>query len=118
MSPDEWNKSDRFILRLFSSINPMDRGFEGLEKVLEAIESLDTELRPDKMRLLGSRLNYSRQALRKRLHEAYSGDTLNIMWVRSQPPAAILSLTSRTEEARVHCCIELTLEPFAFVREP
>ncbi len=54
MSPDEWNKSDSFYLELFSSMNPMDRGFEGLEKVLEVIESLDPGLRPDKMSALRS----------------------------------------------------------------
>ena len=45
MSPDEWNTSDFFHLDLFSSMNPMDRGFEGLEKVLEAIESLDRSMK-------------------------------------------------------------------------
>ncbi len=47
MSPEEWNKSDSFFLKVFSPINPLARGFEGLEPFLDVIESLDAELRPD-----------------------------------------------------------------------
>jgi hypothetical protein len=118
MSPDEWNNDDSFQLELFSSINPMDRGFEGLEKILEVIESLDPGLRPDKMRIFGPRLNYSRQALRKRLHESYIGDTFTLKLVRSQPPEVMVSLASRTTEAGVFCSTTLDLRPFSFLREP
>ncbi|HYH98544.1 hypothetical protein [Hyalangium sp.] len=118
MSPDEWNKSGRFLLELFSSTNPMDRGFEGLEKVLEVIESLDPELRPDKMRILGPRLNYSRQALRKRLHKAYIVDTFSLMLVRSQPPEVMVEFVSRTNDAGGYSSIEMYLQPFSFLREP
>jgi hypothetical protein len=118
MSPDEWCNDDSLHLRLFSSINPMDRGFEGLEKVLEAIESLDPGLRPDKMSHFGRRLNYSRQALRKRLHESFIGNTFSLMLVRSQPPEAMVRFASRTNEDGVYCSITLDLRPFSFLREP
>jgi hypothetical protein len=118
MSPDEWNKSDSFYLELFSSMNPMDRGFEGLEKVLEAIESLDPGLRPDKMRLR-RRLNYSRQTLRKRLHESYIGETFHLSLERSRPPEIMLTFASRTtEEEGVYCSTTLRLWPFSFLRQP
>jgi len=118
MFPDEWCNDDSFQLDLFSSMNPMDRGFEGLEKVLEVIESLDPELRPDKMRHSGRRLNYSRQAVRKRLHESSIGDTFSLLLVRSQPPEVIVSFVSRTNEDGVFCSITLDLQPFSFLREP
>src|SRR5690349_15145284 len=105
MSPDEWCNDDSFHLQLFSSMNPMDQGFEGLEKVLEGIESLNPELRLDTMSHFGRRPKYSRQALRKRLQESYIGDTFTLMLVRSQPPEVIVSLASRTNEEGVFCSL-------------
>ncbi|WP_224366367.1 hypothetical protein [Hyalangium versicolor] len=96
----------------------MERGFEGLEKVLEAIESLDPGVRPDKMRFSGPRLNYSRKALRKRLHESYIGETFSLMLMRSQPPETVISFASRTNEEGVFCSLTLDLLPFSFLREP
>ena len=93
MSPDEWNKSDIFLLRLFSSVNPMDQGFEGLEPLLEVFESLPKELRPDRLHHTRRERRYSRQALRQRLHETQAGPSKVIRLVRSQPPETILSLT-------------------------
>ena len=49
MSPDEWNKYDSFHLELFSHVRPLDQGFEALEPLLEVIESLSDELRPDQI---------------------------------------------------------------------
>jgi hypothetical protein len=49
MSPDEWNKSDSFHLDLFSHVRPLDQGFEALEPLLEVIESLSDDLRPDRI---------------------------------------------------------------------
>lgn len=98
-------------------MNPMERGFEGLEKVLEAIESLDPGLRPDKMRLR-RRLNYSRQELRKRLQESYIGDTFHLLLMRSRPPEVVITFASRTTEEGVFCSTTLDLEPFSFLRQP
>jgi hypothetical protein len=99
-------------------MNPLDRGFEGLEKVLEVIESLDPGLRPDTMRISSRRLKYSRGALRKRLHEAYIVDTLTFTLMRSQPPEVVVRFSSRTNEEGVFCALSLRLEPFSFLREP
>jgi hypothetical protein len=118
MSPDEWNKSDYFHLQLFSSMNPMDRGFEGLEKVLEVIESLDPGLRPDKLSHFGRHPKYSRQAVRKRLQESYIGDSFTLMLVRSQPPEVMVRFASRTNEEGVFCSTRMNLQPFSFLREP
>ncbi|WP_224371477.1 hypothetical protein [Hyalangium versicolor] len=121
MSPDEWNHDASLRLDLFFSQNPMERGFEELEKVLETIESLDPEVRPNKMSHVGRRrwLNYSRQALRKRLPESYIGETFTLMLVRSQPPEVIVSFASRTtKEEGVYCSLSIYLQPFSFLREP
>ncbi|WP_224365017.1 hypothetical protein [Hyalangium versicolor] len=101
-------------------MNPMDRGFEGLEKVLEVIESLDPEVRPNKMSHVGRRrwLNYSRQTLRKRIHESYIGETFTFMLVRSHPPEIMVDFASRTTEEGVFCSLSLYLRPFSFLREP
>lgn len=120
MSPEEWNKSDDFLLEVFSSINPLDRGFEGLEPLLDVIESLDEELRPDELHLLSRRrpLKYSRQLLRKRFQEILGIDTTDIMLTRSQPPKARLTLDTRTDEQGAPCSIKLNLDPFSFLCEP
>jgi hypothetical protein len=118
MSPDEWNKSDELILALYSPLNPFDRGFEGLEPVLEVIESLDPELRLDKL-YLNRRLKYSRQMLRKRFHETdCAGGVRSLMLVRSQPPEGRLSLTGSVRDDGPEFSVSLHLRPFAFFREP
>jgi len=118
MSPDEWNKSDIFLLRLFSSVNPMDQGFEGLEPLLEVFESLPKELRPDRLHHTRRERRYSRQALRQRLHETQAGPSKVIRLVRSQPPETILSLTCRTDEEGALCTIMLWVAPLSFFKEP
>jgi hypothetical protein len=119
MTSEEWNRSDGFILDLFFSRNPMDRGFEGLAEVLAVFESLDDELRPDRICFRKGEENYSRQLLRKKLRETYIGDdTVSIRLARTRPPEIMLSFTSRTEATGVHCSITLDLDSFDFLREP
>jgi hypothetical protein len=99
ISRDAWNESDELILDLFARINPFDRGFEGLEPLLQVIESLDPELRPDKM-YLNRRLKYSRPMLRKRFDETSVGDDVrSLMLVRSKPPTGRLTLTGAVRDA-------------------
>jgi len=118
MSPDEWNKSDEFMLDLYSPLNPFDRGFEGLEPVLEVIESLEPELRPDKLSLKRD-LKYSRQMLRKRFHETvFGGSVRSLMLVRSKPPEGRLTLTGAVRDHGPEFSVSLHLRPFAFFREP
>jgi hypothetical protein len=118
MSPEEWNRSDRFVLELSSPTNPLDKGVEGLEPILEVFESLDEELRPDRISHTRRKVKYSRQALREHLHEAYVGPTLDIMLARSRPPELLLSFTSRTDDQGAGCAIEMMLSPLSFLGEP
>ncbi|MDY7230477.1 hypothetical protein [Hyalangium rubrum] len=62
-------------------------------------------------------LKYSRQALRKRLHEASLGNTFDLMLERSQAPEILLSLTSRTDDEGVLCTIRFSISPLSFFRE-
>ena len=118
MSSDEWNKPDSFILNLFSSTLLMAHGFEGLEEVLGAIESLDAELRPDQIRHTRRKRKYSRQVLREHLHESYIGDVFDVMLARSKPPSAILTLASSEYETGIRSVVKLWVIPFDFFREP
>lgn len=120
MSPEEWTQSDGFVLEVISPIDPLARGFEGLEPFLDVIESMDEGLRPDKMHFLRGRRNlkYSRKLLRKRFQDTLSPDTTNILLGRSQPPEIILNLMGRTCEEDVTCVFYLSVHPFSFVRAP
>src|SRR4051794_25577130 len=118
MSPDEWNKEGSFLLRLFSSLRPLDQGFEGLEPVLEVIESLSEELRPDKIHHTRRELKYSRQTLRKHLRESYRGSNTLVRLVRSQPPEVMVSLHGWEHDTQPISSVEIMLSPFAFLREP
>jgi hypothetical protein len=118
MSSDEWNKSDHFVLHLFSTNHLMVRGFEGLEGVLGVIESLDVELRPDQIRHTRRKRKYSRQVLHEHLHEAYIGDVFDIKLARSKPPSVTLALTSREYETGIRAIVEMWVTPFNFFREP
>ncbi|MBN1209082.1 MAG: hypothetical protein JXB05_29760 [Myxococcaceae bacterium] len=118
MSSDEWNKRDSFVLHLFSATHLMARGFEGLEAVLGAVESLDAELRLDQIRHTRRKRKYSRQVLREHLHEAYIGDVFDIMLARSKPPDTMLTLTSSEYETGIRSVLKLGVIPFDFFREP
>jgi hypothetical protein len=84
----------------------MDGGFEGLEPVLEAFESLGDELRPDRMCHTRREQKYSRQALRKHFREAYVGDdTVNILLTRSRPPELKLSSTFPAPSSSAQPCV-------------
>lgn len=119
MSPEEWTQSDDFVLELISPIDPLSRGFAGLEPLLDVIESLDEALRPDKMHFMRGRrtLQYSRQMLRKRFPDTHGIDTVNILFGRSRPPEIILDLMGRTSEEEVSCTFHLVVNPFSFVHE-
>lgn len=117
MSPDEWNNSDLFRLQLFSPVRPLDQGFEALEPVLEVIESLGEELRPDRIHHTRRVRKYSRQTLRKHLHESYVDNNTTIRLVRSQPPGLGVSLYGWEHDGQPVSSVEISIEPFAFVRE-
>jgi len=117
-SPDDWDKSGSFLLRLISPLRPLDQGFEALEPLLKAIESLSADLRPDRIHHTRRELKYSRQKLRERLTEAYIGNNTTIRLVRSQPPDVIITLDGWEHDSQPISSVEISLEPFSFVREP
>src|SRR5688572_19692842 len=110
---EEWNKDDEFTLRLYSPADPLARGFAGLEEVLEVIESLDGSLRPDRMNLTKRTLKYSRQMLRKRLHEAYIGTNVSFSLSRSQPPVVSQWLSLLPEGGDARFILKLRIVPFS-----
>jgi hypothetical protein len=118
MSPDEWNNKGSFHLQLFSHVRPLDQGFEALEPLLEVIESLSDDLRPDRIHHTRRERKYSRQTLRKHLHESYIDTNTVIRLVRSQPPEVMVSLYGREHESQPISSVEISIEPFAFLREP
>lgn len=114
---DDWNKGDDFTLRLYSPGNPLDRGPAGLDEVLDFVESLDVDLRPDHV-YLARRRKYSRQTVHERLDERRVGDFVSLNLFRSQPPDEDLVFSFRdqgTEDTRSD--LKLALRPFAFLRE-
>jgi hypothetical protein len=117
MTPDAWNKQDDFTLSVASPATPLAQGFEGLEPVLDVIEALDPELRPDGLYLTKRRLEYSRQTLRKRLSESFTVGGYSINLARSRPPHVSLWFNTWGGQ-HPGCGIELKVNPFAFVREP
>jgi hypothetical protein len=118
MRPDEWNKSDIFTLELISPDNPLDRGPEGLDRVLDVIESLDDELRPDTLHIIKRRMKYSRQTLRKRLPKARVGKATSLHFSRShRAPDAYIWLTCFEGNEDARCSFELRINPFFFCCE-
>jgi hypothetical protein len=115
MNPEAWNQPDLFVLYLYSTTNPFDRGFRGLEEVLDVIESLDEELRPDMLHL-GRRLKYSRKVLRERLQETFIVNGHGIQLVRSQPPDASVQLSSWDGPGGAGFSVALRIDPYSFVR--
>lgn len=118
MHGDEWNKNDGFTLRLYSPENPLERGHEGLDEVLDFVESLDAELRPDRV-YLSRDLKYSRQTIHKRLQEFRYGEGWGFSFARTKPPDEDLWISAFDEGAEdTRFSVELRLNPFALTREP
>jgi hypothetical protein len=117
MHDNDWNKADDLTLQLYSSINPLEQGHDGLEEVLDFVESLDVVLRPERV-YLSRYLKYSRQMLHKRLREFRYGASTRIGFSRDLPPDMHLGLSfpdQGTEDTRFS--LQLTLKPFSVVRE-
>ncbi|HYO53904.1 hypothetical protein [Archangium sp.] len=117
MHKNDWNKEDHFILRLYSPANPLDRGHEGLDEVLDLVDSLDVQLRPDIVHL-SRRRKYSRQLVHEKLHECRHMASTDIYLARSRLPDEELTfsfLDQGTEDERF--TLELTIKPFSVVRE-
>ena len=102
---------------LDSASNPLEGGFEGFEKVLDVLDSLDKDLRPDRIFAKGRKRKYSRRSLWDSRHEMVVGTCVNFNLVRSQAPDASFSLYFQERERKDRFSLELRLEPFSFVRQ-
>lgn len=117
MNRDEWNKPNNFTLQLYSPINPLDRVPGGLGEVLDFVESVDKELRPDRVYLSRSR-KYSRKLVHERFQEFRYGIKYGINLHRSRPPDVDWWLGFYDQSAEdTFSTLELTLKPFAFLYE-
>ncbi|WP_224366074.1 hypothetical protein [Hyalangium versicolor] len=118
MDADAWNKEDDFVLQLYSFKDPLARGFEGLEELLDIIESLDEELRPDQMHLTARPQKYSRQTLRERFHKNRIGAGTGTILARSRPPKVSVWLdTFDGETDGVRFALKLRISPFSFLHQ-
>ncbi|MFL5358646.1 hypothetical protein [Archangium sp.] len=117
MHRDEWNKQDEFTLELYSPANLLDRGREGVDAVLDFIESIDAELRPQTIYLSRKR-KYSRQLVHEQLDECRVGANISFILGRSQPvdESLLIDLIEPGNED-TRFALDLTLRPFASVRE-
>jgi hypothetical protein len=117
MHSNDWNKQDDLILRLYSPSNPLAQGHEGLDEVLDFIESLDEALRPNSVYLKRDR-KYSRQLIHERLHEFRFGNSTSIDFERTKPTASRLELTFFDQGAEDTCfSLHFKIAPFAVVLE-
>jgi hypothetical protein len=117
MHSDEWNKQDELTLRLYSTANPLDRGHEGLDEVLDFTESLDELLRPNLVYLSRDR-KYSRKLLHEKLEEFRFRASTSIGLSRHGPIEVHHDLSFLHQESEdTRFILKLTLKPFAFMRE-
>lgn len=123
MLRDEWNRQDELALYLYSPVNPLERGPEGLDAVLDFIESLDERVRPDRFFRKRSR-KYSRGLVHEKLPECRvgrgEGAGVDLTFHRSRSPDVDLWLLffdrpSRDRDTRF--VFRMTLSPFAWIRE-
>jgi hypothetical protein len=117
MHSDDWNKEDDFTLRLFSPRNPLDREHEGLDEVLDFVESLDVQLRPNLVYVSRDR-KYSRQLVHERLPEFRAGTSTSIYFAHSRrrhEEWGFKFFDQGSEDTRFR--LGLTLKPFSVVRQ-
>ncbi|MFL5347575.1 MAG: hypothetical protein ACJ8AT_22545 [Hyalangium sp.] len=96
----------------------LDRGFEGLEEMLEIIESTGEEFRPKRMSLTRRKLKYSRQKLRERLHEATSGKSTSIHLLCDRFSLTYYAVDFFEGHENVRSSVSLSVYPFSVFSEP
>jgi hypothetical protein len=117
MHPDEWNKEDGLVFKIRFPSSAMDRGFEGLEEMLEIIESTGEEFRPKRMSLTRRKLKYSRQKLRERLHEATFQKHTSIHLLCDRFSETWYSLGFFEGHEDVRSSVRLSVNPFSVFSE-
>jgi hypothetical protein len=119
LPPDEWNKSDILDFEFFSSANPFARGHEGLDEVLDIIESLGEELRPDEISFeRGRNRNYSRYLMHESLPEFQFMENTSFFLKCSRVPDAYFYIHGSTNEEGSHFALTLRIIPFSWCRAP
>ncbi|MBN1207586.1 MAG: hypothetical protein JXB05_22145 [Myxococcaceae bacterium] len=118
MHADEWNKEDGLTFEIFFPSSALDRGFEGLEEMLEIIESTGEEFRPRRMALTRRKLKYSRQKLRECLHEATFGGSTSIHLLCDRFSETWYSLDFFESQEDVRSSVHFSVDPFSVFSEP
>ncbi|MGZ3457878.1 MAG: hypothetical protein ACXU86_05155 [Archangium sp.] len=114
LHPDEWNKSDILDFELFSPVNPFDRDHEGLDEVLDVVESVDEELLPDKISFgRGRKQKYSRQRMHEYLPEFRFMEHTSITLKCARVPDAYFDIHGSTDEEGSIFSLTLRIIPFA-----
>ena len=115
---NEWNKTDAFSFEISSTVNPVDRGFEGLEELLQIIEAVDVDLRPN--RILSEKRNrkYSRRALWEKLPEMAIGSWTPVTLDRTTLPDSHFSLHFQRDQRPARLTIHWKIHPFALFGKP
>lgn len=119
MSPDEWNKSDELQLELISSANPFERGHEGLDDVLGALDSACAELRPSKVSFeRGGKKKYSRQLMDERFAEFQQEGNTFLIFTCAGPPEAYYTIQGYEGDEDSRFSLRLYVKPFSWFTEP
>jgi hypothetical protein len=118
MRADVWNEQDSLVFKILSPLNPFDKGLEGLDEILDLVESSGRDFRPRNM-TLKRRLKYSRKVLRERLHEATFRGSVSFTLGCTHSRDSFFSISSflkTTEDAKFGFSLHIT--PFAIFQEP
>ena len=95
----------------------LDRAHEGLDEVLDFIECLDEQLRPNLVYLNRNR-KYSRPLVHERLDDFRYGNSTSIWFSRTKPIDEELGLKFLDQGAEdTRSTLELILKPFSYLRE-
>jgi hypothetical protein len=119
LSPDEWNKSDVLDFELLSPANPFNRGHEGLDEVLDAVETADDELRPGHISFERGRYRkYSRQLMHESLPEFQFMEHTSFFLECARVPNAFFNIHGSTNDEGSRFSFDLQAIPLAWFREP
>lgn len=118
MRSDERTAEDRLTFRIISPSTPFDRGVNGLDELLDLVESSGAEFSP-RIMILKRRLKYSRKTLRERLGEVTFRGAISFMLECPGFRDSFFSISSflqTNEDAKFS--LSLSVHSFAVFREP
>jgi hypothetical protein len=114
MTYDEWNESDSLEIKLYAPVNPLARGDEGLDALLEIFEREGGILQPDK--LSSKRYNYSRKRARQLLAKQSDETYRSVYLVRTAAPEMECGLSFHGG-GKVGFYLSARVDPLNFFRE-